>query len=292
MTMRYILQNEKNIVHRFLWLFAISSMICTLCFLPSDACASAEWEVTLRVEVEGGHNDLVLGADTTATDGYDPVWEVYARLGGYLGAYFPHPEWGSVHDIFSRDIRAKAPGKTTEWLFEVDSAEDGSSGNPYLYNYNFTITWDLSRVPEDYTVFLRDNTTSQQTDMRLSTSYSFLYTESRTFTVSVSVPSDVVAPDPPQRLRGRSVPFGVMLLWKQNKEDDLDGYNVYRSTTPGSDYQKINSSLLRWPRYTDRNVTSGETYYYVVTAVNASGGESAYSNEVEVTIYEWERHDK
>ena len=108
--------------------------------------------------------------------------------------------------------------------------------------------------------------------------------------VEVYVPPEVESPDPPQRLRGRSVPFGVMLLWKENSEDDLAGYNIYRSTTPGSGYQKINTSLIRWYRYTDKDVTTGETYYYVVTAVNTSGGESGYSNEVKVTIYHWKRY--
>jgi len=283
MTSRYILQNEKNIIHRFLWLFAICSMICALYFLPSDACASAEWEVTLRVEVEGGHNDLVLGADATATDGYDPVWEVYARLGGYLEAYLPHPEWGSVHDIFSRDIRAKAPGKTTEWLFEVDSAEDESSGNPYLYNYNFTITWDLSNVPEEYVIFLIDDTTSQQMDMRLSTSYSFLFTDIRTFRVAVYVPPDVALPDPPRGLTGEWSHAGVVLSWRRNRELDLAGYNVYRSKTPGSGYRRINHSVVSRNKFTDRRIVKGRTYYYVVTAVNTSGGESGYSNMIKVT---------
>lgn len=108
--------------------------------------------------------------------------------------------------------------------------------------------------------------------------------------VEVYIPPEVEPPDPPQRLRGRSVPFGVMLLWKENSEDDLAGYNIYRSTTTGSGYQKINTSLIRWYRYTDKDVTTGETYYYVVTAVNTSGGESGYSNEVKVTIHNWKRY--
>jgi hypothetical protein len=265
-------------------------MICTLYFLSSDAYASAEWEVTLRVEAAGGHNDLVLGADATATDGYDPVWEVYARLGGYLEAYFPHPEWGSVHDIFCRDIRAKAPRKTTEWLFEVDSAED-ESGNPYLYNYNFTITWDLSNVPDNYTIFLIDDTTSQQMDMRSITSYSFLYTTGiRSFRVSVTAIPDVTTPKPPENLVGKLIKkvtrgvmkVGVQLYWKGNSEPDLAGYNVYRKTGSGGNYQRINPSLVLKPNGVDKKIVKGQTYYYVVTAVNAAGRESGYSNEVNV----------
>jgi hypothetical protein len=269
-------------IKRYIVLFALCSLLYPLCLLPSDACASAEWEVTVRVEAAGGHNDLILGADATATDGYDPVWEVYAMLGGYLEAYFPHPEWEMVHDIFCRDIKAKAHGKTMEWSFVADSSED-ESGNPYLYNYNFTITWDLSRVPEDYTILLTDNTTAQQLDMRLNTSYSFLYTDSRTFKVTVYVPPDVVLPDPPQGLTGEWTRAGVVLSWEENSELDLAGYNVYRSKTPGSGYRKINRSLVSRNKFIDPRVVKGRTYYYVVTAVNTSGGESGYSNMIEVT---------
>jgi fibronectin type 3 domain-containing protein len=36
--------------------------------------------------------------------------------------------------------------------------------------------------------------------------------------------------------------------------------------------------------YTDSNVQSGVTYYYVVTSVDAQSHESTYSNEVQVTV--------
>jgi hypothetical protein len=282
---------------RYILLFIIfCSMLYTFHFFPSNAYASAEWEVTVRVEAAGGYNQLVLGADATATDGYDPLWEVYAKLGGYLEAYFPHPEWDMVHNIFCSDIRAKAPGKTTEWSFVAESSED-EGGNPYLDNYDFTIRWDLSRVPDNYTIFLRDNTTAEQIDMRLATSYSFLYTDSRTFRVTVYVPTDVTPPNPPQGLQGsviqlvtrQGVRDVVQLAWKRNSEPDLAGYNVYRSTVSGSGYQKINPSLVLSPRhkYTDKKVEKGNTYYYVVTAVNTAGGESGYSNEVRVSISKW-----
>jgi fibronectin type 3 domain-containing protein len=36
--------------------------------------------------------------------------------------------------------------------------------------------------------------------------------------------------------------------------------------------------------YTDATVQNGTTYYYVTTAVDASGSESAFSNEVSTVI--------
>jgi hypothetical protein len=62
------------------------------------------------------------------------------------------------------------------------------------------------------------------------------------------------------------------------------GYNVYRSTTPGGPYTKINSSLDPGTLYTDSTVQSGQTYYYVSTAVDATGMESGYSNQLQMVI--------
>lgn len=256
---------------RFLCFFAI----CTLCFLPSGANAAPDWQVTLRVEAGTGHNQLILGADETATDDYDPVWEVYAMLGGEIMAYFPHPEWGMVHQKFWRDIRAKAaPGETTEWSFVVDS----------LKNYNFTIRWDLSRIPENYEIVLIDDSTGQ-IDMRSTTDYKFPYRSVRSFRVAVTVPLDVAPPAPPVGLwaitSGKS--NVVTLHWLANTEADIAGYNVYRSLKSGTGYECLNSSLITKLSYEDSGLEKGKTYYYVVTAVNTCG-ESEYSNEVEVIV--------
>ena len=72
----------------------------------------------------------------------------------------------------------------------------------------------------------------------------------------------------------------ILLNWNDNNEPDMNGYNVYRSTTSGSGYVKLNNSLLGSSDYTDVNVINDTTYYYVVTAVDAAGLESVYSSEV------------
>lgn len=76
----------------------------------------------------------------------------------------------------------------------------------------------------------------------------------------------------------------VSLTWDNNFEINLAGYNVYRSTTPGSGYSKLNTSLLGTQTYyTDNSVTNGIPYYYIVTAVDTSSNESEDSNEVSAT---------
>jgi hypothetical protein len=75
----------------------------------------------------------------------------------------------------------------------------------------------------------------------------------------------------------------VALSWTASTST-VAGYNVYRGTVSGGPYSKINSSLVTTLSYTDSTVQSGTTYYYVTTAVDSSGDESVYSNEVSAPI--------
>ena len=74
----------------------------------------------------------------------------------------------------------------------------------------------------------------------------------------------------------------VALTW--GAAEDAVGYNVYRSTTSGTGYTMINTSLDGSAGYSDSTVVSGQTYYYVTTAVNASSEESGYSNQAQAII--------
>jgi fibronectin type 3 domain-containing protein len=62
------------------------------------------------------------------------------------------------------------------------------------------------------------------------------------------------------------------------------GYNVYRGAVSGGPYTMINSALDSTTAYTDNTVVSGQTYYYVATAVDASSNESGYSNQATAVI--------
>ena len=75
----------------------------------------------------------------------------------------------------------------------------------------------------------------------------------------------------------------IALNWGASTSS-VSGYNVYRSSVSGSSYAKVNSSLVGGVSFTDSNVQTGQTYYYVATAVDASGNESVYSNEVPAIV--------
>jgi hypothetical protein len=76
----------------------------------------------------------------------------------------------------------------------------------------------------------------------------------------------------------------VTLSWSASTGPDVVGYHVYRGSASGGSYLRINSALEASTAYTDDTVTSGQTYYYVTTAVDGSGIESAYSNQVQAVI--------
>jgi len=75
----------------------------------------------------------------------------------------------------------------------------------------------------------------------------------------------------------------VALSWTASTST-VSGYNVYRTTISGAQYTLVNSSLITALAYTDTSVQSGTTYYYVTTAVDASGTESVFSNQVSAPI--------
>jgi hypothetical protein len=80
------------------------------------------------------------------------------------------------------------------------------------------------------------------------------------------------------------ISHSVDLSWTASTSPDTVGYNAYRSLVSGGPYSKLNSSLIASTSYTDPTVQSGYTYYYVTTAVDSQGAESAYSNESVATV--------
>lgn len=76
----------------------------------------------------------------------------------------------------------------------------------------------------------------------------------------------------------------VVLSWAASTSSGVTGYNVYRSTTSGGGYARVNAVPTSTTKYSDGGVSSGATYYYVVTAVNSSGGESAKSGQISAKV--------
>jgi hypothetical protein len=105
-------------------------------------------------------------------------------------------------------------------------------------------------------------------------------------TGNVAVSSDATGSPANIPLSGNGVaptPHTVLLSWVASTST-VSGYFIYRSTTNGSGYTKLNTSSVSSLNYTDSNVTSGWTYYYVTSAVDGSGTESIFSNQASASI--------
>lgn len=104
-------------------------------------------------------------------------------------------------------------------------------------------------------------------------------------TLSINIEAEPSGPDAPSGLTSTVVKRGkkykVQLGWDANLPAPVN-YRVYRSQTSGADYVQLGEVAGDTNSYTDSNVTAGQTYYYVITAV--SGSESAYSAETIIIV--------
>lgn len=75
----------------------------------------------------------------------------------------------------------------------------------------------------------------------------------------------------------------VDLAWTDSSSS-ISGYNVYRSSTSGGPYTRVNSSLVSGTSFTDSNVQAGQTYFYVTTAVSSNNVESGYSTQAQAIV--------
>ena len=71
----------------------------------------------------------------------------------------------------------------------------------------------------------------------------------------------------------------VTVVWIENTEPDLDGYEIWRSRDPDNDYVRIATVGRRATDFLDTDVRNGTTYFYAVRAFDDDGDESALSPE-------------
>jgi len=80
-----------------------------------------------------------------------------------------------------------------------------------------------------------------------------------------------------------AAPHSVSLTWSPSSSPGISYYNVYRGTVNGGPYSLLKSGVTS-TSYGDGSVQSGSTYYYVTTAVDSAGAESAYSDQATAVI--------
>ncbi|MGB9511365.1 MAG: fibronectin type III domain-containing protein, partial [Candidatus Acidiferrum sp.] len=106
----------------------------------------------------------------------------------------------------------------------------------------------------------------------------------------IITPRDIFPPVAPQDIVAAVLPgtspgtFVVDLSWAINLETDVVGYRVYRSESESERGQSLTSEPVPTPSFRDNQVASGQRYWYIVTAVDRAGNESAPSAAIAVVI--------
>jgi hypothetical protein len=168
----------------------------------------------------------------------------------------------------------------------VDSGSSSSQNVIITNSGNTSVT--ISQISESGAGFTLSGAATPVTltaGQKMTFGVEFSPTNTGSDTGKVTVTSNATGSPAAINLSGTEVStsYTATLTWTASTST-VPGYNVYRSTTSGSAYTKINSGLVSGVAYSDTTVQNGITYYYVVTAVDSSGVESVYSNQATAVI--------
>lgn len=99
--------------------------------------------------------------------------------------------------------------------------------------------------------------------------------------------SDLIPPGPPLDLDVKVNGSIAVLNWSENKEEDLDGYNIYylnKNSFSGESAARINKELHKTCSFTIENLDE-QKYEFMVSAVDIYGNESLFSQIASCIIY-------
>ena len=172
-------------------------------------------------------------------------------------------------------------GTTIQDLAGYDVYVSLTSGGPYtkantstLAATSFTLSGLINNTPYFFVVRAKDRDTPQNQSDNSS---------------EVTATPRGAAPAPPVILFATPQDTAVELTWEAPSADenglplnDLSGYNIYFTLTPGGPYTLANATPITGQSYTVTNLENLQTYYFVVRALDSSVPpvESINSNEV------------
>lgn len=270
--------------------------------------------VKISATVEDNYLLEVVSVDIESPDG-QPFGNFSMQFDSGTGAYYYEDSY-SVLGIFSFVIYAK--DSSGNWQSSGDVFEIIDSTNPVAdagpdqdVSMGDTVFFDGSSSSDNFAIDTYEWTFDDGTGLvhlqGANTQYDFQTPGQYLVTLTVTDTSGNSDQDTMLvRVSGEKTPSApinlvvseigenhIILTWTAPTKNtdgsdltDLDGYNVYRSSQSGGPYVKIASLILVSETYRDSGLVPGFSGYYVVTAVNANGKESGYSNEALASIPE------
>jgi hypothetical protein len=151
-----------------------------------------------------------------------------------------------------------------------------------------TLTWTASDNASWLTLNTTSGTTTTETDpitVSINTSGMSAGTYNATITITAGGAANTPQTVPVTLTLNPPATSSATLTWNANTESDLAGYKVYRATAPGAYGAPIATLQGNVTNYVATGLQVGTTYYFVVTAYDTAGNESAYSNEVSKSVF-------
>ena len=244
---------------------------------------------SVEVQVTGGDSPRILHAQ--------------AKGPGPVAHEFPAKDWvGKQVTLMARATGPK--GKASEWSNPVALAVGVPLPTPGEFKavsdpQGVRLTW-LGSAGGRYRIFRGSGDAMPQrlaesdkpeyldTAVEFGSPYRYfvqaLAGESRQSEISAIVgvtPADTFPPGVPAGLTAVAGVNSIELSWQPNTEEDLAGYQVYRSSGGGA-AERI-AGPVDAPNFSDRAVDIGKKYSYAITSIDRTGNESAHSAAVEVT---------
>jgi hypothetical protein len=256
----------------------------------------------------------VLGLASTCPVGHEPKWPFSLGL-QHKGLAEKPPLLINIIDMVYGRRNSFSPAwllltLSSLWLFTAcgGSGSSGTGGNQQgsapsaptgvaavAGNQLVKLTWNASSGATSYNVKrgtasggpytqAANVTTTNDTDASLTNGTTYYYVLSAVNSSGESANSSEVSATPgvvpavPTGLTASAGNQQVSLTWSAST--GAASYNVKRGTVSGGPYTQV--ANVSGPSDTDASLTNGTTYYYVVTAVDATG-ESGPSNQASAT---------
>jgi len=217
---------------------------------------------------------------------------------------FPAKDW--VGKQVTLMVRATGPkGKTSEWSNPVVLAIGVPLAAPADVKAvsdpkGVRLTWSGSQGSGQYRIFrgagdampqrLAESDKAEYLDTAVDFGSPYRYfvqalagdlRQSEISAIAGVTPMDEFPPAVPVGLTAVAGVNSIELAWQPNTEEDLAGYQVYRSTGGGAT-ERI-AGPVDAPNFSDRTVEIGKKYSYTITGIDRTGNESAHSAAAEVT---------
>jgi parallel beta-helix repeat protein len=216
--------------------------------------------------------------------------EYYYRVKAFN--YFGESEWSNVQNITvdllpwtprNFKISVYPPGNAINlsWIPSIVDTVGFEIHSNFTGNWTRLISLGSNNNTFNHTELINGETYYYRILARDARGQGSMYSK-----IISGIPWDSIAPVSPLKLDIISISNNTLeLYWEPNIEDDLEGYNIYRSnlSDPIDWGEPIATLSINDGKYFDENLDENTSYYYVITAFDEVPNESNFSKIVKGT---------